>query len=93
MDKGAVGPSLARNRTEISIGDGKIGGESGDDRELGGTKGLHDIDGAFAVCSFGVVDRESKIWPSWIGTGSFRSEKLVGDIGEGLFWVGIRVSG
>lgn len=93
MDEGAVGPGLARNRTEIAIRDGKIDGESGKDGELGGTEGLHDFDGAIAARGVGVVDDESQVWPGRIGTWSFRSEELVSDVGEALFRIGIRISG
>jgi hypothetical protein len=93
MDEGAVGPGLARNRTKIAVGDGEIGGKSRDDGELGGTEGLHDFDGAIAARGLLVVDDESQVWPGRIGTGSFGSEELVGDVGEGLFRIGIGISG
>ena len=106
VDEGAVGPSLAWDRTEIAVGDGETGCESGDDWELGGTEWLHDFDGNGARAIFiamaiaargvdvvGVVDKESQVWPGRIGTGSFGSEELVGDIGEGLLRIGIGISG
>ena len=106
VDEGAVGPGLTWDRTEVAVGDGKIGGESGDDWELGGTEWLHDFDGNRAGAIFialaitargvdvvGIVDDESQVWPSRIGAGSFGSEELVGDIGEGLLRIGIGISG
>ena len=84
MEEATVGPGLGGNGTEIPVGNGKVGGQSGDDGKLGGTEGLHNLDGNVGASDLGVVNDEAQVWPLWIGAGRLRPEELISDVVEGL---------
>ena len=94
MYERTVWPGLAGHRAKVTVRDSEVGGKSRDDRQLGGTKRLHDLDILGRVClacDVRVVDYKAQVRPSGMDTGRLRSEELISDVGEGLFRIRVGI--